>query len=88
MDDARQRAQRLADLAGVKLGRIASVTDGGAAPQRQQQQPYYMYYSPAPQNEVEELSSSMLGEIPLTVKLTVQFEIEQKAAGQAAAAKP
>jgi uncharacterized protein YggE len=87
MEDARQRAQPLADLAGVKLGRITNVTDGGATPQQQRQQPYY-YYVPSPQNEVEELSSTMLGEIPLTVKLTVQFEIEQKPAGPAAAAKP
>lgn len=74
MDDARKRAQRLADLAGVKLGRILSVTDGGQASGGVQYPVYYGYPQPA-QGDPNELSSNMLGDIPLRVSVTVQFEI-------------
>lgn len=73
MDDAKQKAQKLADLAGVKLGRILSVRDGG---QKQQEpnpnNPYNVQPVPASQNE---LVSSTFDEIPMNVSLTVQFEI-------------
>jgi uncharacterized protein YggE len=74
MDDAKKRAQRLADLAGVKLGRIVSVTDGGQAANPQAQ--YQAYYGmPMPPQDNNDLTSTMLGDIPLRVSVTVQFEI-------------
>jgi len=74
MDDAKKRAQRLADLAGVKLGRILSVTDGGQAPNQNAQ--YQAYYGmPQPPQDSNDLTSTMLGDIPLRVNVTVQYEI-------------
>jgi uncharacterized protein YggE len=75
MDDARAKAQRLAELAGAKLGRIVSVQEGSAPPQQMAQMIYYgimQQQSPAD----PELSSGVFGEIPLNVTLTVQFALE------------
>lgn len=74
MDDAKSKAQRLADLAGVKLGRILAVRDAGAA--RQVVNPYnpYVENGGAPADP-SELSSQLLNDIPLKVTLTVQYEI-------------
>ncbi|HEX3358832.1 MAG TPA: SIMPL domain-containing protein [Tepidisphaeraceae bacterium] len=71
MDDARTRAQKLADLAGVKLGRILSVHDGGQKAVGQNPNEN----EPPQAREPDELVSSTFSEIPLLVKLTVQFEI-------------
>jgi len=73
MDDAKKKAQKLADLAGVKIGRIVSVTDGGQVSLAQQQQVYYGM--PQPVQDPNELTSTMLGDIPLRVTVMVQFEI-------------
>ena len=74
MDDAKKKAQKLADLAGIKLGRIVSVTDGGQAANPQAQ--YQVYYGyPQPPQDNNDLTSTMLGDIPLRVNVTVQFEI-------------
>ncbi len=72
MADAKKKAKRLADLGDLKLGRIISVHDGGQMP-TQQNQVYYGY--PQPQQDAEELSSTMLGDISLKVSVTVQYEI-------------
>jgi uncharacterized protein YggE len=70
MEDARTQAQKLADLAGVKLGRIISVHDAGQKAGRPNQDE-----NGSPQPSSDELVSSTFDEIPLAVKLTVQFEI-------------
>jgi hypothetical protein len=67
MDDARKRAERIAGLAGVKLGRIVSVKDT-AAPQ-----PGGGGGDGAAKDA--ELSSPTFKEIPVRVRLAVQFEI-------------
>ena len=80
MDDAKAKAQRLAELAGAKLGRIVSVQDQGAAGSADGNPAAMMYR--AMMNEMakpeagSELSSNVFGEIPLTVTLSVQFAIE------------
>ena len=73
MDDAKAKAKNLADLAGVKLGKIVSVHDGGVMPQQNVNQ----YYNGMPQPDPSELGSQMLTDIPVKVVLTVQFEIEK-----------
>jgi uncharacterized protein YggE len=62
MADARKKAERLASLAGVKLGRIVSVKDAVATGGPNPQQP-------------AELTSGVFKEIEVKVNLAVQFEI-------------
>ena len=77
MADARKKAERLASLAGVKLGRIVSVKDavavggGGSNPQ---QAMMMAMYGVSPQ-ESAELTSGVYKEIEVRVNLAVQFEI-------------
>ena len=80
MDDARQQATKLAQMAGVNLGRIISVHE--AAPAKSDDQSsaairmmYYGWMGMA--NDREELSANALSEIPVRVGVTVQFEIEK-----------
>ena len=75
MSDAKSRAQRLADLAGVKLGAIISIHDAPATPQQQAYNPYGV---PMPHSDSDaDLTNQLLGDIPLKVTLTVQFEIQK-----------
>jgi uncharacterized protein YggE len=75
MEDAKAKAQRLADLAGVKIGRILSVRDGNQNANQNQNQNENV--PPAMRRDPNELVSSVFDEIPLTVSLTVQFEIQK-----------
>lgn len=76
VDDARAQAKRLADLAGVKLGRILAIRDlGGQAVNPQV--PYVVYPGMTPGVSTKELSSAMFGEIPVKANLLVQFDIEK-----------
>jgi uncharacterized protein YggE len=70
IDNARDKAQRLAALAGVKLGRVTSVQDG-PIPQAGQ-----VIYAGMPQQSEAELTSPVAGDITLNVRLTVQFAIQ------------
>lgn len=79
MDDARKKAERLAALAGVKLGRILSVKDavavggsGGSSPQQMAMMAMYGVVAPP---EQQELTSNVFKEISVKVNLAVQFEI-------------
>ena len=78
MDDAKKKAERLANLAGVKLGRIISVKDavavGGSNNSGPQMAMMAMYGVAAPP-EQQELTSSVFKEISVKVNLAVQFEI-------------
>ena len=79
IEDARSKSARLADLAGVKLGRILSVRDQDAPPAGKNDLTsfyYAMYGMTQPKGEPDVgLSSNVFGEIPLTVRLNVEFEI-------------
>jgi uncharacterized protein YggE len=76
MDDAKKKAERLATLAGVKLGRIVSVKDAVAVNSGNPQNAAIMamYGVVAPQDSGE-LSSGVFKEISVKVNLAVQFEI-------------
>jgi uncharacterized protein YggE len=84
IDDARANAQRLADLSGVKLGPVISIQDEGATPTPANNNVFAMIMmaeeggSPtAPQGDSKEVSSTNFGEIPVTVRLAVSFEIQK-----------
>lgn len=74
MKDARSKAEKLAALAGAKLGRVVSVSD--ATTMQGMPNPYYGYM-PQASNTLDELSGGVFGDIPLVVKLTVNFELER-----------
>jgi len=76
MENAKARAARLAELSGVKLGKIISVREGAPS----QNTNVNINYDPwgnaiRGQAEGSDLTSQMFTEIPLKVALTVQFEI-------------
>ncbi len=76
MEDAKKKAARLADLAGVKLGRIVSVQDGGPAKGDNPAMAQWMaMYGGGGQTDPSDLTSTLLADITLKVTLTVQFEI-------------
>jgi len=80
--DARAKAERIAKLSGVKLGRVAFVQDQGTAQEGNGQQSllaaiYGEAASTATPPSSKEVESSALTEIPVTVKLTIKFEIEK-----------
>ncbi|GAB1479674.1 SIMPL domain-containing protein [Paracoccaceae bacterium] len=67
-EDARARAELLAAAAGVKLGRVLSITEGGG------------YGGPMPMFKADAASAPVpveAGEIGLTAAVTVTFEIVQ-----------
>jgi uncharacterized protein YggE len=76
MENAKTRAQRLADLSGVKLGKILSIREGvvGGSPNVNISYDPYGNQLRAP-TEGTDLTSQMFTEIPMKVALTVQFEI-------------
>jgi uncharacterized protein YggE len=77
MADAKSKAQQLADLAGVKLGRILSIhASTGKGNNNRVVYPWMYNGAPEPAEE-ENLSSGTLEEIPLKVTLSVQYEIEK-----------
>jgi len=71
VDDARTRAALIANLNGVKLGRVRSVEveDSGGGPPANSDG-----VSAQPADE-KSLESALLTEIPVTVRLTITFEI-------------
>jgi uncharacterized protein YggE len=78
VEDARAKANRIAELTGVKLGRILSVQDQDAPPRNDQTNAYWaMMMGMAQQGKEPEtgIASNVFGEIALNVRLTVQFEI-------------
>lgn len=80
MDDAKKKAERLANLAGVKLGRIISVKDAVAVGSGNNsangaQMAMMAMYGVAMPPEQQELTSSVFKEISVKVNLAVQFEI-------------
>ena len=78
IDDAKAKAQKLADLSGGKLGRIVAVHDEGTAKADPEISALMMIYG-ATMNKVnaddKALSGVTSGNLTLRVNLTVQFEI-------------
>lgn len=75
MEDAKKKAQRLADLAGVKLGRIVSVQDSVPVRGDNAAMMQWMAMNGGGQTDPTDLTSQLLADITLKVSLTVQFEI-------------
>ena len=75
IQSARAKAERLAALSGVKLGRVLSVQDNVV--QTPTAQVVYVYSQQQQQGAEAELTSSLAGDIPLNVRLTVQFAIAE-----------
>jgi uncharacterized protein YggE len=76
IENAHAKAQRIADLAGVKLGRVVSVKDYGVTDSTPGA-PMNNGYNPPEHNVIKEAGTSSISDIPVTVKLQVQFEIEK-----------
>ncbi len=78
IEDAKSKAQSLADLSGVKLGRIISVHEDGAGAANAEQTVVYNYAVRANNKDSgndTSISSSTSGDVTLSVGLTVRFEI-------------
>ena len=77
--DARAKAERLAQLNGVKLGRVLYVQDDGVAQTNNGPQSWmamvYGMGSSGPAADTRELTAAALADIPVTIRLTVKFEI-------------
>ena len=74
IENAQAKAERLARLAKVKLGRVTSVRD--SVVQAPQAQVVYVYGNQQQQPSENELTSPVAGDITMNVRLTVQFAIE------------
>jgi uncharacterized protein YggE len=72
LEDAKARAQDLAELSSIKLGRIISVQEN---PGGNQQGVVYYYRPGMSGGEDNALSSAAAGEVTMHVSLTVHFEI-------------
>jgi len=75
--------QRIARLSGVKLGPVASVQDQGTTQESNGQQSllaaiYGSGVSTTAAPETKEVEANALAEIPVTVRLTVRFEIQKQ----------
>ena len=83
--DARAKAEKLAQLSGVKLGRVLSVQDQGAPPASAGGSSLYSMIMMAEmgggpnkgQPVNKEAVSEHFGEIPVTVRVQVLFEIQK-----------
>jgi uncharacterized protein YggE len=78
IDDAKAKAQRLAELSGAKLGRIISVHDEGVGSSDSENASMVRYvYGMRAGKEGEErsIAGSNSGDLTLGASLTVQFEI-------------
>jgi uncharacterized protein YggE len=69
IDDARKKASALAELSGVKIGKVVGVDEMESSAQIPQS-------GPSAQKSADAvLSSELLGELSLNVRLGVRFEI-------------
>jgi uncharacterized protein YggE len=92
VEDARTRGSRLAKLNGVKLGRVVAVQEvhvaGDQAESTVQRTPWYWGgETTETAHQPDEISADTLGDVPVTVRLTVRFEIPEPDAAPASAAK-
>ncbi|QDT56871.1 oxidative stress defense protein [Caulifigura coniformis] len=70
--DAREQAERLAALSGVKLGRVVSVREGAV----QNSNVNVMYYGQPPSDDAEQHTTTKLEDIKVKIVLQVEFAIE------------
>jgi uncharacterized protein YggE len=82
MDSASAKAKRLAELAGVKLGRVVSVQEGqpkddnsNSGQNASRAMAMMNMGIPFVPNEQTDVSSNLCGDIPVKVVLSVQYEI-------------
>jgi uncharacterized protein YggE len=77
IEDAKSKAQSLAELSGVKLGRIVSVREDAAGAANVESMVVYNYGARANKESGNDTSitSSTSGDVTLNVGLTVRFEI-------------
>ncbi len=75
--DARAQAQRLADLAGVKLGPIVAIEETAAGTGGPQISAMYFYNYAQQQQQTPESTTRRFGPLPITVNLRVRFAIQQ-----------
>lgn len=75
--DARKQAQRLADLAGVQLGRVTAIREGAVPTNNRTQQVVYAYPGMTTQQDDDQFSSADLKEITVSIVLQVDFAITE-----------
>jgi uncharacterized protein YggE len=79
VEDARTRGNRLAKLSGVKLGQVVAVQEvhvaGDSGESTVQRTPWYWGETGETAHEPDEISAETLGDVPVTVRLTLRFEI-------------
>ena len=76
MKNATRQGDRLAKLAGLKLGKVRSINESTAAtPQTQQFNPYLAFMTQDADKEAELFTSSSLQEITVSAVIDVEFEV-------------
>ncbi len=76
MKNATRQGERLAKLAGLKLGKVRSINESAAtAPQTQQFNPYMAYMTQDSDKEAELFTSSSLQDITVSAVIDVEFEV-------------
>jgi uncharacterized protein YggE len=73
IDDARSKADAMAQTAGVRLGRIVAITDSSSQPIPL---PYQRFDVAAPQAQPAPAAQVPAGELQVVVHVQVQFEIQ------------
>ena len=77
MKNATRQGERLAKLAGLKLGKVRSINESAATTsQAQQINPYYAFMTQDADKEAELFTSSSLQEITVSAVIDVEFEVE------------
>lgn len=77
--DARAKAERIAKLSGVKLGRVLLVQDQATAQEGNQSLLSAVYGAAISATPgTKEVESPAMAEVPVTVRITVKFEIEKQ----------
>ncbi len=74
IDDAKARAEKIAELSGANLGRILSVQEAGTG-ENNMINAYVVYMNRRTGNTEDALSGVTSGELTMRVSLTVQFEL-------------
>ncbi len=76
MKNATRQGERLAKLAGLKLGKVKSINESAAtSPQTQQFNPYLAYMTQDSDKEAELFTSSSLQDITVSAVIDVEFEV-------------
>ena len=76
MKNATRQGERLAKLAGLKLGKVRSINESAASTQQTQQfNPYLAYMTQDSDKEAELFTSSSLQDITVSAVIDVEFEV-------------